>query len=357
VRIAQLAANVESVPPKGYGGTEVIVNLLTEALVERGHDVTLFASGDSQTKGRLISVVDSSLRTNEKYLPRQWQSFDIQLLLKLKSMQAEFDIVHNHMGYQALPVLSDLTVPTVTTLHNPIKPYNFPIFKEFKNLPYVAISNAYKQLNYGDLLNYVATIYNGIDLDLYPHPRENARTYLLFLGRICHDKGTREAIAMARTLGIALKIAGKVDEPDRSYFEEVIKPQLNNSVEYVGEVDHAEKCRLYVGAIALIHAINFDEPFGLTIVESLACGTPVMALARGSIPELLAHGKVAIIAKTKDELLARFAEIKEISGQDCRNHVEAGFSKECMVQEYERLYRAQAEKFIALNKTANHVTA
>jgi glycosyltransferase involved in cell wall biosynthesis len=337
VRIAQLAANVESVPPTGYGGTEVVINILTEALAEK-HDVTLFATGDSKTRAKLVSVTETALRTNTQYLQRQWQSFDIQTLLRLKGMQDDFDIVHNHMGYQALPVLSELKIPAITTLHNPIKPYNYPVFTAFKHLPYVAISNAYKMLNCNDVLNYVGTVYNGIDLNLYPFTEKNKRDYLLFLGRVCHDKGTTEAIDIAESLGLPLKIAGKVDEPDKAYFEERIRPRLSNSVEFVGEVNHNQKVELYGNAIALVHAINFNEPFGLTLIESMACGTPVLAIKRGSIPEIVEDGKTGIIGHDKSELIKRFAQIQTIKPTICRQRVQERFSKEAMVDGYEKIY-------------------
>src|SRR5271168_680079 len=338
MRIAHLATNVESVPPLGYGGTEIIINLLTEALDSGGHEVTLFASGDSKTKARLISVTECGLRTNPKILQRQWQSFDLQTLLKLKHMKGEFDLIHNHMGYQALPFLDELGVPSLTTVHNPIKPYNYPIYQEFKHMPYVAISDAFRRLNHGELLNYVATVYNGIDLDLYPYPESGKRDYLLFLGRICHDKGTADAIDIAASLGLPLKIAGKVDEPDRPYFDEQVKPRLSASIEYLGEVNHQQKLKLYAGAVALLHPINFDEPFGLTLVESLAEGTPVAAIGRGSIPEVLSDRETAVIGNTKQELIERFGEIEKIEPQSCRRRVQEKFSKERMVDDYLKLY-------------------
>jgi glycosyltransferase involved in cell wall biosynthesis len=340
MRIAQLAANVESVPPLGYGGTEIVVNLLTEGLVCRGDEVTLFASGDSKTKARLVSVTEHALRTNQNVPQRQWQAFDLQTLLKLKRMKGEFDLVHNHMGYQALPFLDELGVPSLTTLHNPIKPYNYPIYKEFSHLPYAAISDAFRRLNHGDLLNYVATVYNGIDLDLYPFPEGAKREYLLFLGRVCHDKGTADAIDIAKSLGLPLKIAGKVDEPDRAYFEDKVKPKLNTSIEFLGEVNHEQKLQLYSNAMALLHPINFDEPFGLTLVESLAEGTPVVAINRGSISEVLSDRETAVVGKTKQELIERFDEVKKIDPKTCRKRVQEKFSKERMVDGYGKLYDA-----------------
>src|SRR5277367_2017838 len=189
MRIAQFATNVECVPPAGYGGTELVVHLLTEELVRRGHEVTLFATGNSQTKARLISTVDLPLRTHSKILPTQWNAFDIRSCLTLADMQGEFDIVHNHMGYQALPFLSMLEPATVTTNHNAIKPYCQDIYFEYGHLPYVAISEAYRCSNFPEKVNYAATIYNGIDPAGFVC-QSGEREYLLFVGRLCHDKGT-----------------------------------------------------------------------------------------------------------------------------------------------------------------------
>jgi glycosyltransferase involved in cell wall biosynthesis len=344
VRIAQLAPNVERVPPIGYGGTEVVIDLLTSGLVERGHEVTLFASNDSITKARLISVTDISLRTNMQVLTRQWQAFDLQTLLTLKEMQEEFDIVHNHMGYQALPYLDQLNCANVTTNHNPIKPYNWPIYKRFAHLPYVAISKAYLRLNKPEELNYVATIYNGVDLTRFPLPSKKSRSYLLFLGRICQDKGTRRAVDLANALKIPLKIAGKIDEVDRPYFEDEVRPYLNQEIQYIGEVDHEAKVALYQEAIALVHAVAFEEPFGLTMVEALACGTPVMAFEKGSVQEILSDPDTSIIARSIEELAERFSELKAIDPKACRKRVQDNFSKELMVANYESVYQNLIEQ-------------
>lgn len=338
MRIAQLAPNIERVPPDNYGGTELVVHLLTEELVKRGHEVTLFASGNSATSARLISATDLPLRTNAAIPTRQWQAFDIQSLLKLRERQSQFDIVHNHMGYQALPYLAQLRCAVLSTNHNPVKPYNLPIYRAFKNLPYVAISNAYKPLNYEDELNYVATVYNGIDSHLFPTNDSQPRANLLFIGRVCKDKGTALAIEIAKALKLPLTIAGKVDEADRSYFEELVKPHLNSEISYIGEVDQAHKVALYQKAIAVIYPIAFDEPFGLVMVEALACGTPVLALKRGSVTEVLSDGETAVIADSSEELIARFPEISKIKPSTCRQRVEQMFSKERMVSSYESVY-------------------
>ena len=339
MKIAQLAPNVERVPPENYGGTELIVHLLAEGLVARGHEVTLFASGDSTTSARLVSVIDQPLRTHPQVLIRQWQAFDIQSLLKVREMQSQFDIVHNHMGWQALPYLPQLRCANVSTNHNPVKPYNLPLYRTFKQLPYVSISDAYRRFNYEDELNYVATVHNSIDLEQFALSKGQARSYLLFIGRVCKDKGTATAIEIAQALNLPLKIAGKVDDADRAYFEEQVKPHLNEQIQYIGEVNHAAKVELYQKAIAVLYPIAFEEPFGLVMVEAMACGTPLAAFNRGAVAEILLDGETGIIADSQDELIARFPELSRIKPEVCRERVKQLFSKEQMVSNYESVYQ------------------
>lgn len=244
------------------------------------------------------------------------------------------------MGYQALPFLRNLKCATVTTNHNPVKKYCADIYLAHKNLPFVAISNAYRQLNYPNELNYIATIYHGIDIDRYPLYSQTKRDFLLFLGRICQDKGTIEAIEIAKTLGLPLKIAGKVDDADRLYFAEKIKPWLGSTeVKYLGEVDFNQKLELYSQAIAVLDPITFDEPFGLVVVEALATGTPVLAFDRGAVKEIIVDGKTGIIGQTKEDLITRFKEIEKISRQACRERVVKYFSSTSMIVNYETLYK------------------
>jgi glycosyltransferase involved in cell wall biosynthesis len=340
MRIAQIASNVERVPPPGYGGTEVIVNLITEELVRRGHQVTLFATGDSQTNARLVSVVELPLRTHKSYLIRQWPAFEIRTMLELYNMRDEFDIVHNHLGYQAFPHFEKIGLPNITTNHNPIKPYNAPVYLAYKHLPFVAISETYKKLNYPSELNYVGTIYNSIDTDAFEGNGKGNRSYLLFLGRLSKDKGTYEAIQIAKNLSLPLKIAGKIDDADRAYFQEFIEPNLaNGSAEYLGEVGHTAKVDLYKNAIAVVYPIAFEEPFGLVMAEAQACGTPVLALDRGSVREVLSDKETGIIGKSVDELVSRFKEIENIKPEACRKRVVDLFNSKRMVDQYESLYK------------------
>jgi glycosyltransferase involved in cell wall biosynthesis len=338
MRIAQLAPLEETVPPGKYGGTELIVSLLTEELINRNHKVTLFACGRSKSKAQMVSIIDHPLRSDESGQIRRWSAYDLRQLLELKAREKEFDIIHNHMGYISLPFIDQLACPSVTTLHNLVEEYCRDIFLAYKHLPYVAISSAFKNLNSPDQLNYAATIYNGIDLDCYPFETGKTRTYLLFLGRVSKDKGTREAIEIAKALRLPLKIAGKVDPADRAYFEKEVEPLLNDrSIQFVGEVDQSQKVSLYQEAIAVVYPINFEEPFGLVMAESLALGTPVMATALGAVPEIIIDGKTGIVADSVEKLISRFGEIKNISPKDCRKQAEK-FSSLNMTTEYEKLY-------------------
>ncbi len=344
MRIAQLAPLTESVPPKTYGGTELIVSLLTEGLIGAGHEVTLFASGDSETAAKLVSVAPKALRLDESVPMRRWSAYSLLQLNEFENRQDDFDVIHNHMGYEAFALLTRSKLPSVTTNHNPIKDYCAPLFLSNADLSYVSISNAYRRLNYPDKLNYAATIYNGIDIAPHLKPIDSEvpdRKYLLFLGRVCVDKGTEVAIDIARKIGLPLKIAGKVDEADRHYFETLIKPKLDPpDVEYIGEVNFAQKLRLYAGAIAVVYPIAFDEPFGLVMAEAMASGTPILGFDRGSVSELVRDGETGILGKTADELVKRFDEIGKISNEKCRERARDNFSKERMVSEYIKLYES-----------------
>jgi len=339
VRIAQLATNAERVPPEGYGGTELVVSLLTEGLVARGHDVTLFATGDSDTTAKLVSVTDAPLRTDELNPPTRWPAFDIRLLLELEKRQDQFDIVHNHMGWQALPALRHMRCPSVTTNHNLIKDYLADIYLAYSDLPYVAISNTYKRLNYPEELNYIDVVYNGINCDAYAGDSDGPRNYLLFIGRLDRDKGAADAVEIAKRLNLPLKLAGKIDKKDQAYFDQYVKPHLNKAgIEYVGEVEQEQKVKLYKNAIAVVYPIAFEEPFGLVMAEALASGTPVMAFDRGAVREILKDGETAIIGNSIEDLVGRFDQIKKIDPATCRNAICEKFDVQHMVSGYEAVY-------------------
>lgn len=337
MRIAQLAPLAETVPPLGYGGSELVVSLLTEELVRRGHDVTLFAPADSTTTARLVSTCKSGLRRSAEPVNR-WVAYELQSILELQKCAGEFDVIHNHMGYLALPFLRKWPNAVLSTNHNPIKPYCASIYLEYNELPYVAISQAYRKLNFPGELNYASVIHNGIDLDQFHHDPMLKRDYLLFLGRICADKGTVEAIRIATAVGMPIILAGKIDKNDQEYFDSEVRPLLAPSVEYVGEISFIEKAALYRGALATLCPIKFEEPFGLVMAESLASGTPVLALRRGAVPELLEDGVTGLVEDSIDELIARFHELATISNATCRDNAELLFGKEQMAKRYEDLY-------------------
>lgn len=340
MRIAQLAPLVESVPPRTYGGTELVVSLLTEGLVAAGHQVTLFASGDSRTTANLISVAPKALRLDEQIPMRRWSAYSLLQLNEFDKRKSDFDIVHNHMSYEALSALGRVSSPSLTTNHNPIKDYCAPLYLANPSHPFVSISKSYQQLNYPEKLNYAATIYNGIDLEPFSKIGPSKRKFLLFIGRISKDKGTAESIEVARRLGLPLIIAGKVDKSDQSYFERYVKVRLNEpGIDYIGEVSFVEKLALYANSLAVLYPIDFDEPFGLVLAESMASGTPVMAFRRGSVPEIIVDGETGIIGRDIDELVSRYGEIEQINHSSCVSHCQKHFSKERMVSEYLKLYQ------------------
>ena len=357
MKIAQLAPLSEAVPPKGYGGTELVVSQLTEELVRRKHEVVLFASGDSETDAELVSITPRALRM-EKVPSHRWAAYEIRSLLRFLERKDEFDVVHNHMGFLAYPFLAQANCPVVSTIHNPMLDYCADIYRAFPHLPIVSISDAYRKLNLGDELNYVARVYNAVDAAGF-NPGETLadkiscqeRSYLLFLGRISHAKGTADAIKIAKAKGLPLKIAGKVDDTDLKYFKENVEPELGAGIEYVGEVDFEQKRELYRKAMAIVYPIHFEEPFGLVMVEGLASGTPLVALARGSVPEILTD-KTAVIATTIEELIDNFDRVKEIRSSDCVARAN-DFSVDKMASGYEEVY---AKVIADFNKTGSSST-
>lgn len=345
MRIAQLAPLAERVPPELYGGTELVVSLLCEELVARGHEVTLFASGDSETSANLVSTCEKSLRIANEERTR-WAAYELALYLELEKRKEQFDVVHNHMGWLSLPFLRTLGLPSITTNHNNVKDYCKPVYDACGALPFVAISESYRKQNYPEKLNYVATVYNGIEIEKFKFDENAKRDYLLFVGRICRDKGADEAIHIATKIGMPIKVAGKVDASDQAFFDREVKHLLDQpGVEFIGEVDFEQKVDLYANAFAVVYPITFEEPFGLVMAEALASGCPLMALNRGAVSEVLTDGETAIIGSTPDELVQRFDEVAKFSRAACRRRAEDHFSARRMVDGYEEVYRAVCSRF------------
>lgn len=344
MRIAQIAPLWECVPPPAYGGTELVVSLLTEELVRRGHEVTLFASGDSTTQATLESVHPRALRLDKSV--KEYGIYEMLQLSQVYQRADEFDIIHSHMGCAALPYAPLVKTPTVHTLHGIFTPDNEKMFTHARKQPYVSISNSQREPRLD--LNCVATVYNGIDLSTYEfYPKPADPPYLAFLGRISPEKGTHHAIEIAQRSGWHLKIAGKVDVVDVEYYENEIKPHIDGKqIEYLGEANHVQKNILMGNAYATLFPITWREPFGLVMVESMASGTPVIALALGSTKEVIAHGKTGFLCNNVDECVAALAKVADLDRQACRDHVDANFSVRRMVDGYLEVYQQlMAERF------------
>ncbi|MDZ8067046.1 MAG: glycosyltransferase family 4 protein [Nostoc sp. DedQUE08] len=344
MRIAQVAPLWERVPPPAYGGIELVVGLLTDELVRRGHEVTLFASGDSISLAKLISVHPRSLR-----LDRTIKDYSIYEMLNLASVYEraeEFDIIHSHIGHGALSYANLVKTPTVHTLHGTFTPDNEKMFSFGKKQPYISISNSQREPRLG--LNCIATVYNGIDVSSYEfHSQPEDPPYLAFLGRMSPDKGVHLAIEIAKLAGWHLKMAGKVDVVDVEYFEKEIKPHIDGEqIEYLGEANHEQKNALMGGAVATLFPITWREPFGLVMVESMASGTPVIAMKLGSTEEVISHGKTGFLCNNIQECISAIDRVTELDRYACRQHVENLFSVEHMTDGYEAVYQQIiAERF------------
>ena len=337
MRIAQVAPLWERVPPPGYGGVELVVGLLTDELVRRGHEVTLFASGDSITLAKLESVYPRAFRLEPSIT--EYSAYEALQLNRVYKQAGNFDVIHSHVGYSSLFHAGFVETPTVHTLHGAFNSDNRQIYTEASDRHYVSISNAQRQPI--KELNYAATVYNGIDTESHRFYAEaESPPYLAFLGRISPEKGTHIAIEIAQKSGVPLKMAGKVDRVDVDYFESKIKPHIDGKhIQYLGEANHFEKNALLGGAIAMLFPITWREPFGLVMTESMAAGTPVLATPMGSVPEVIAHGKTGFLCESVDDFVAAVQRLGEIDRRKCRAHVERHFSIKSMVDGYLNVYR------------------
>ena len=337
MRIAQISPLWERVPPFRYGGIELIVKLVTDELVRRGHEVTLFASGDSIISSKLHSVHDQALRLDSSI-----QEPDIyhQMILAdlYQEASADFDIIHSHMGYAALPYSSFVKTPTVHTLHGAFTSDSIKIHRRFSNQPLISISQAQREPCLD--LNYLHTVYNGIDTVVYPFYSEPIHpAYLAFIGRISPQKGAVEAIKIARATGLPLKMAGKVDAVDTDYYQEQVEPLIDGElIQYLGEISHEDKVKLLGEATATLFPITWREPFGLVMIESMAAGTPVIAMKLGSVPEVIESGKTGFVCDSIDEMIQMVPKATKLDRQTCREYVVSRFSVESMTDGYEKAY-------------------
>ena len=331
MRIAVLSPISWRTPPRHYGPWESVVSLLTEQLVHMGLDVTLFATGDSQTSGNLVAVCPRPYSEDTSVHPKVAECLHISEVFE---RSADFDLIHNNFDFLPLTYSGLVETPVVTTIHGFSSPSIIPVYRKYNARGhYVAISDSDRSPE----LDYIATIHHGIDVGQFPFSGAEGE-YLLFFGRIHPEKGVREAIQVAQSAGIKLVIAGIIQDQD--YFATEVKPHIDGTtVEYLGSVGPDQRANVLGSAIALLHLISFDEPFGLSMVESMACGTPVIAFARGSIPEIIRHGETGYIVDDIDEATNAIASISSIDRSICRADVEKRFSSARMAREYVDVYQ------------------
>jgi glycosyltransferase involved in cell wall biosynthesis len=341
LRIAQIAPLYEPVPPKLYGGTERVVSYITEELVRRGHDVTLFAAGDSQTKARLAPGCERALRLLGK--PELGASLQLGMLADIfTEARRRFDIIHSHIDYWSFPFARLSQTPTISTMHGRLDIEDLhAVYRSFPEAALVSISDNQRDPLPG--MNWAATIHHGLPPELLQFNPQRGK-YLAFIGRISPEKRPDLAIEVALRSGVPIKIAAKVDVVDREYFAEVIEPLIKPPlVEYIGEIGDAQKSEFLGGALALMFTIDWPEPFGLAMIEALACGTPVIARPCGSVPEVIRDGVTGFIAKEVDEMVAAVDKIGSISREGCRREFDERFSVQVMVDKYETVYHRLLE--------------
>lgn len=349
MRIAQISPLYESVPPKYYGGTERVVSYLTEELVRLGHEVTLFASGDSVTRAELKSQVPRALRLNRACIDPL--AHHVRMLERVFRNADGFDILHFHLDYLHFPLARASGRPVLTTQHGRLDlPDLVPLYKEFSDMNLVSISNYQRRPL--PFANWVATVYHGLPRHLYrfyPEPGD----YLAFLGRISPEKRVDRAIEIAVRCDLPLRIAAKVDKADEAYYQEHIKPMLKHPlVTYLGEIGEREKNEFLGRAKALLFPIDWPEPFGLVMVEALACGTPVIAFRHGSVPEVLEDGKTGFIVNSVDEAVAAVRKLDTLSRSYCRQAFETRFTADRMARDYLKIYYKLREEYGELSRVA-----
>lgn len=336
MKIAQIAPIIERVPPKKYGGTERVIHALTEELVKRGHEVTLFASGDSKTSAKLESVYPRALREarlKDMYGLNSWSLLNIGWAYE---RQDEFDIIHDHSGHFSLPTANIAETPVVMTMHGPVTLEVKRAFLTLRNPYIVTISRS--QGFPAPNLHYAGTVYNGLNMQDYPFSAEHDG-YLLFVGRISLEKGVHFAIEVAQQLNLPLIIAAKLESVDKPYYREYVEPYLSDQIRWVGEVDETERNKLMSRAMCFLHPVTWHEPFGLTLIEAMACGTPVIGFDKGSIPEIIKNGETGFVVRDTEAMIDAVENIRSIDRKHCREYALQNFSAQKMADGYEEIYK------------------
>jgi glycosyltransferase involved in cell wall biosynthesis len=340
MHIAQIAPLTEAIPPKLYGGTERVVSWLTEELIALGHEVTLFASGDSQTSAKLEAVWPRALRLDGAV--RDPNALHMMMLERVYQRSADFDFLHFHLDYYPFSLFSRQATPFVTTLHGRLDlPEHQPVFDTFNAVPVVSISNAQRRPL--PQARWVRTVHHGLPERLLL-PKPVKPSYFAFLGRIAPEKGVDRAIRISQHCGMPLKIAAKVDRVDQDYFDEQIQPMIKGgNVEYIGEITDKDKSEFLSGAIVLLVPIDWPEPFGLVMIEAMACGTPVIAFNRGSVPEVIDDGLTGFIVEDINGAIGAVDRLSHLSREKIRRHFEQHFTARRMAQDYLSVYRKLAD--------------
>jgi glycosyltransferase involved in cell wall biosynthesis len=341
MHIAQIAPLTEAVPPKLYGGTERVVSWLTEELIALGHEVTLFASGDSVTSARLEANWPRALRLDGSV--RDPNALHMMMLERVYQRAATFDMLHFHLDYYPFSLFSRQPTPFVTTLHGRLDlPEHQPVFDTFSHIPVISISNAQRRPL--QQANWVRTVHHGLPENLL-RPKPVEPSYFAFLGRIAPEKGVDRAIRIAQHCGRPLKVAAKVDNVDREYFEEKILPMMKSAhVDYVGEINDAGKSEFLSGALALLVPIDWPEPFGLVMIEAMACGTPVIAFNRGSAPEVIEDGLTGFVVEDVNGAIGAVDRLSHLSRPAIRRRFEQRFTARRMAQDYLAVYRSMTDR-------------
>jgi glycosyltransferase involved in cell wall biosynthesis len=339
MHIAQIAPLTEAIPPKLYGGTERVVSWLTEELIALGHDVTLFASGDSITSAKLEAMWPRALRLDGSV--RDPNALHMMMLEQVYQRTSEFDFLHCHLDYYPFSLFTRQATPFVTTLHGRLDlPEHQPVFDTFSSVPVVSISNAQRRPL--PQANWVRTVLHGLPAKLL-EPRPVKPSYFAFLGRIAPEKGIDRAIRIAEHCGVKLKVAAKVDRADEDYYNDKIKPLMQSGhVEFIGEINDKDKPEFLSGAIALLFPINWPEPFGLVMIEAMACGTPVIAFNRGSVPEIIEDGLTGFVVEDIHGAIGAVDRLGHLSRDKIRKRFEERFTARRMAQDYLSVYRGMS---------------